>query len=104
MRIDIPKDMVDAGARRQKGAKYRVLTTEAEYQDILQKATAYVIKLKRSVGIGAPVVRDRVVTTKITGIKRKDRPKQSITRRNGRAPLRSLVKRKLMTERSDLKL
>jgi len=35
---------------------------------------------------------------------RKDRPKQSITRRNGRAPLRSLVKSKLMTERSDLKL
>ena len=35
---------------------------------------------------------------------RKDRPKQSITRRNGRAPLRALIKRKLMMERSDLKL
>jgi hypothetical protein len=35
---------------------------------------------------------------------RKDRPKQSITRRKVRAPLRLLVQRKLMTERSDLKL
>ena len=35
---------------------------------------------------------------------RKDRPKQSIIRRYGRAPLCPPLKRKLMTEHSDLKL
>jgi hypothetical protein len=71
LRIDIPKDMIDPKVRRIKGAKYRVLTTEPAYQDAFEKATAYVRDLNRSVGISAPVVRDKVVTTKITKIKRK---------------------------------
>ncbi len=70
LRIDIPKDMIDPRWRRKKGGKYRVLTTEPEYAAILDQGMAYVIKLKRSVGIGAPVVRDKVVTTKITKVKR----------------------------------
>ncbi len=73
LRIDIPKDMIDPRWRRKKGAKYRVLTTELEYAAILDKGMAYVKQLKRSVGIAAPVVRDRVVTAKITKIKRKGR-------------------------------
>ena len=73
LRIDIPKDMIKPEFRRKKGAKYRVLTTEPEYKRILTDGMAYVRQLKRSVGIAAPVVRDRVVTTKITGIKRKGR-------------------------------
>ncbi|MEE8306272.1 MAG: hypothetical protein V3R81_03345, partial [Gammaproteobacteria bacterium] len=73
LRIDIPKDMVSPGARRQKGGKYRVLTTEPEYKSVLKDSMAYVKKLKRSMGIAAPVVRDKIVTTKITGIKRKGR-------------------------------
>ncbi len=73
LRIDIPKDMVDPGARRQPGAKYRVLTTEPDYQTILKESVAYVKQLKRSVGIAAPVIKAKLVTTKITGIKRKGR-------------------------------
>ena len=70
LRIDIPKDMVDPGARRQPGAKYRVLTTEPDYKTVLKESVAYVKQLKRSMGIAAPVVKAKLVTTKITGIKR----------------------------------
>jgi len=70
LRIDIPKDMIKDEFRRKKGVKYRVLTTEPEYKKILTEGMAYVKKLKRSAGYAAPVVRDRVVTTNITKIKR----------------------------------
>lgn len=48
LRIDIPKDMVDPSYRREEGKKYRVLTTELEYQDVLKSSTRYVEELKRS--------------------------------------------------------
>jgi iron(III) transport system substrate-binding protein len=83
LRIDIPKDMIKPEFRRKKGAKYRVLTTEPEYKRILTDGIAYVRQLKRSVGIAAPVVRDKVVTAKITGIKRKGR-RVSFTAKGGK--------------------
>jgi hypothetical protein len=73
LRVDIPKDMVDPGARRQPGAKYRVLTTEPEYQSVLKESVAYVKTLKRSMGIAAPEVKAKVVTAKITGVIKKGR-------------------------------
>lgn len=48
LRIDIPKDMLDPEARREVGVKYRVLTTELDYQDVLKESTKYVEDLKRS--------------------------------------------------------
>lgn len=70
LRTDIPKDMIDPRWRRKKGAKYRVIATEPEYKETLKNAVAYVKKLNRSMGISAPVIKDKVVTAKITGIKR----------------------------------
>ncbi len=71
LRIDIPKDMLDPRWRRKKGAKYRVITTDPEYAQILAKGMAYVKQLNRSMGIAAPVA--KVVTAKITKVKRKGR-------------------------------
>lgn len=71
LRIDIPKDMVDPRWRRVKGDKYRVISTEDDYQRILAAGAAYVKKLNREMGIVSP--KGKEVTTKITGIKRKGR-------------------------------
>jgi hypothetical protein len=75
--------MIKKEFRRQPGVKYRVLTTEPEYKKILTDGMVYVRELKRSAGIAAPVIRDKVVTTKITGIKRKGR-RVSFKAKNGK--------------------
>jgi iron(III) transport system substrate-binding protein len=72
LRIDIPKDMISPRWRREPGQKYRVLTTEPEYDKILNEGIAYVKELKRSVGIAAPK-KLGAVEAKITGIERKGR-------------------------------
>jgi iron(III) transport system substrate-binding protein len=73
LRTDIPKDMLDPRWKRKKGGKYRVIATDPGYRGAVEQGVAYVKELNRSMGIAATVVKDKVVTTKITGIKRKGR-------------------------------
>lgn len=73
LRTDIPKDMIDPRWKRKKGAKYRVIATESGYKKAMEQGVAYVKELNRSMGITARVVKDKVVTAKITKIKRKGR-------------------------------